>query len=143
MPATRGWKYVNFLGRLLRFPVGCHLKTIVLYFTERNCFLENVALKNLPLRLHWSTWINSYSMYKQLHRDSIPRYCAVCKNKILTECKSGGSSKSSHQTLACGNREAPYQQIVNVRRKYNILVVTLWVKKNFLNYIKVEDNLSK
>ena len=51
---------------------------------------------------------------------------------ILTGCKSGESGKSSlrsgkflHQSFACGNREVPYWQIVNVCGKYNLFCGTL------------------
>jgi len=33
------------------------------------------------------------------------------------------SGKFSHPILACGNREAPYRQIVNARVKYNLFCV--------------------
>ena len=127
--ATRTCKNVNFLGSLSRFPVGGKLKTIAFYdVTKRSYFLENIALQTLRLCSLWSTWINSHSAYKQLHRHSVIRYCSVCKNKTLTECKSSVSGKSlpqsgrfSHRILACGNQEALYWQIVNAHWEHNVL----------------------
>ena len=81
--------------------------------TKRNCFLENVALKSIPLPSHLSAGIDSHSTCEHLHRRRVQRYHSVHKNEILTECKRGGSGKSlprsdkfSHRILACGNQEA-------------------------------------
>jgi len=101
----QSFKNFKFPGKLVEISRVPQVEDDRPFMTSQKkiCFLENVALKSLnyhcvhidQLGLIQPTSIDSHSTCKQMHRHSVPRYCSVCKNEILNECKTDGSRKSS------------------------------------------------
>jgi len=81
---TRAWKNTNFLGSLPKFSVSCKLKKMSLYDVTKE-ESNNHCIHIDQLGLIQPTSIDSHSMWKQLHRCSLPHYCSLLMQKQGTE----------------------------------------------------------